>query len=1454
MDDVTVVRSVNASMYDYELYEYAVTFVGEAVAGDVPQLQVADVASNGCGEMANATTGHVVETTVQESFVPLYRVQNTEDISYNAESADVKAAIESLSGVCNVDVSRSIRGNGYQWFVTFSDRTHDRLLRAMRPNALLLNSIASYVTPQASVVPILQAGLSTSKSGVPHYVRACAINAVGPGEFRISSPSSLQPAPQAPGAPRFAKMVAVSDTELSVQWESPLSYGGESITEYIVEWDTVETFDSGADGGAKGSTLVDATARFSIADVQAIRLSVDDALYLSGSFALEYDGQRTSAIPFDASSTVIETVLENVCTIGDVSVSRTLGPANGGYTWLVTLVSAAPGEEAGDGGVSTTSSLQTVKSHKLKVDGENLLACTDETREVCWSDPDRTSVGVETRREIQRLLCEPTTDFMLSYMGESTGSLPSTANATDIEKALEALYTIGDVVVTGNCDRSGAYVYVTFENALGDLPALSSSEEGEFEEVVKGSTQVVVGRKPFSYSISGISGEIPWHVRIAAYNRIGYGEFIVATHDSSNKVWAGVGAPTLPLDVSMKVESAHSVWMYWDAPASDGGDTITEYVVQWDVSDGFDSSCGDGPEVQTISVSSENASHAGETFNLTIDGTQYLTCLEWNTGVFEIQDGLRSAGGELSEVVVTRGGDGSLAWNYGYTYSVTFVHNASDDGLANFPELQVTSCASGRDDVTFDVETLKDGTEFEDSACQVNNLLPTGSATITAEQAEGAGDSSIGAFGYLIMNLASGVSYRVRVSAANSVGRSPWAFMGYPRHAKSFVPTAVPKLACNVTVVAGAQAGMLRVSFGLPFGTNVDGVEGLPLQGFRVEMARRVYEKQVVSVVFSPDSGGLDPGYPNQGSFTLSVGNASTWCLDWNSSVEDIELALDSLPTVDGISVEALGPEVNSTGNGTTSEFSSRPLLVSFTGPVLSNGDQDVMGVSLCESLDAGAYLDIYTVTDGEAGVVNPIITVSTSGDNETHVSGSYIVSFGYRADLDLRLGEGNNTSVYVMVEAGSTTLYSSADLAHYITAGEIISVGGVELVVYGKFSCQDTVAWDNELDEYPCTLEVETPHPHGATNVAVYGASNSLGSVHVTSGSSYVLTDWDLTSFLIPGDSIVIRDPESGEYLQSITTSVSNISLQLEDGYKGSSTVCAAAFFRPYAVVPSDASAEELRDAIESLPSIGSAEVTRQGPDDLSGFTWSVTLTSFYGPLTGGHTLQVTSETARAFEISECGHAGNGTFVATGKMMNGRMQYKLLDRPSYIEYASSADDGLGLWVISSEGIEEPYASAVLGADSPSRDSLVPPSGGASYWSTGCLVAVPSSSVTLLTGIVTSSVAEVGAGGSFSTLVKDIVTAKGLPEVQAIQLGASSDALDGTFQVDFGDSGGFTAAWDISDWDMEVREGCIQHPHHVQTEQGTVAAEEPVYYLLVGGHNFVGFEVLNALLAQVPTT
>lgn len=1405
---------------------YTVTFHGPAVAGDVPQLTLIDVGANGCSEVASIAALTESQGTLVDSFVPLYKVQTTADLAYDATAADVKAAIETLTGACTVDVARSVTGNGYEWLVTFSgaqDNSTQQLLRAMRPNALLLDNTAEYVEPEAVIVPILRAELSTPQSGVPYYVRAAAINAVGTGAFRTSSPTSLQPAAQPPGAPMFATVKPLSDTELVVQWEAPLSDGGEAVSEYVLEWDTATTFDSGDDGNPLGSALVNASELGSVADVQAVRVSVDDGLFLAGSFFLEYNGQLTGSIPFDASAAEVENALETLCTIGDVAVSRSLGPASGGHTWLVTMIAAAEGGEAGDGGVETSSALQTTSSHKLQVDGQNLLVCSSEDRSICSSDASITSVALQTQQEKQRLYCDTAADLTITFMGEATAAISSGSAAADIEAALEALYNIGDVTVTlydsdaltvaGACEAD-TFVEVVFENDSGDLPVLSSAEKGDFEEVAKGSAQVVVGHKPFSFVISDITTPVdtPWTVRVSAYNRVGYGDYTVATHDSSEMVAVGVGAPAMPESINVEVETARSAWVYWDAPASDGGDSITDYVVEVDASDGFDFVCGDGPEVQKLTMSSAGPDHTGETFGLTVGGVTLYECgtdneAAWNIDVQTLQESLRGIGPGFVEIVVTRGGDGtSAAWAYGYTYSITFVHVETEPDLANFPPMEAVSCGGAADPVTYEVATVRDGTGTEASACQASNLRPQHSHSVSAPDAVGAGDTAFGDYGYLVTGLAAGVSYRARVAAVSSTARSRWSFLGYPGRPDTFSPTAVPRIARNVTVTPGLTPGEVHVGVGLPVGADVSGTEGLPLEGFRVEMARRIHETQVVVLKLGLNATDSSVVYPTVGSYSLTVAGTSTWCLDWDASAQDIELALDSLATVDGVSVQA-ATEFNSSSDETA--YFANPMYVYFTGPNLSNGDQDLMqtDTTSCSDLDADASIEVYDVTDGVAGVVSPSVTVSTADNGGGDpVSGSYLVSFGYRGELGLRLGEG----VVVTVEAGSRTIQCSSDLSRYVNKGDIVVVGGVQLVVAGDFSCEDTVASDNTITEYPCSFAVESPHASGAVDVPAYGASNTLGRVQVENASPSVRTDWDLTPYLSAGDMITVRDPTSGEYYQSIVSSVVDATtITLGANYEGPSAVGATAYFSPYAVVPFDASAEELRDAMESLPSIGSVEVSRKGPDENLGFEWLVTLTSFTGPLAAPYTLSVSSSTVKALEVEAgCGDNAAGTYVATGGVVDGRMSYKLVDGPTYIRYDSSEDSGGGRWVISAEGADTPYA---IEAADPAQDSLIPPIG-TNAWSVGgteeaaCFVSFPSSTPTeLLVGTVSSAETRIGVEGSFSELSKDVSTQPGVSEVQQIQLGATSDALDGTFIVDFGDAGGFIAAWDISPSDMEVR-------------------------------------------------
>ncbi|KAF4031960.1 Fibronectin type III domain [Phytophthora infestans] len=59
---------------------------------------------------------------------------------------------------------------------------------------------------------------------------------------------------------------------------------------------------------------------------------------LGGVFALEFEGQRTGYMPFDASEAVMQTQLETLSTIGSVAVTRSGADPNNGYAWMVSFL------------------------------------------------------------------------------------------------------------------------------------------------------------------------------------------------------------------------------------------------------------------------------------------------------------------------------------------------------------------------------------------------------------------------------------------------------------------------------------------------------------------------------------------------------------------------------------------------------------------------------------------------------------------------------------------------------------------------------------------------------------------------------------------------------------------------------------------------------------------------------------------------------------------------------------------------------------------------------------------------------------------------------------------------------------------------------------------------------------------------------------------------------------
>ena len=75
-------------------------------------------------------------------------------------------------------------------------------------------------------------------------------------------------------------------------------------------------------------------------------------------------------------------------------------------------------------------------------------------------------------------------------------------------------------------------------------------------------------------------------------------------------------------------------------------------------------------------------------------------CIAWDEAEGSIQGELRAIAG-LEDVTVVRQGDGSLAWNYGYMYEVTFAVPNTDAPLGDALDLVVDNDGTCDGDTQF---------------------------------------------------------------------------------------------------------------------------------------------------------------------------------------------------------------------------------------------------------------------------------------------------------------------------------------------------------------------------------------------------------------------------------------------------------------------------------------------------------------------------------------------------------------------------------------------------------------------------------------------------------------------------------------------------------------------------------------------------------------------------------
>ena len=586
IDGVQVSRAISPNLRSVS---FAVTFTGAMVRGSVPLLVVLDQGSNGCSPTA---VDPAVVTQTRYSAVSVYRLETSAPLPYDASEEEMKDALEALSLVTRVDVSRSVNGNGFEWDLTF--RGYGDFLFPLYVN---FQNLTAAIGASASVTPIGQFLFEGLIPGVAYSVTGFAVNTMGSGTILASTPVSQQPADQVPMPPSNILVRAVYAQMINVQFTGPYTtYAGPVVSSYLIHYDPSPAFSSGVLGNPYGEVELSSSASSLRLDVQALSVVAPLGYTAGGTFSLSFLGHTTFQLDYNISGDGVKSALEALPPVRQVAVSREIfcSASKGvndcgnlrGYTWRVTFVDVI---DSGDQFEAYFDSFESNYNYRLAVDGTYLKACPPSDPLACYVNSSAQAF-VHAHQEIQQLCICNSGLTAINFLSQTTNCSSSAGSLT---QALEGLDGVGRVAVAidqtnVNCGCSSGLATqfsVAFETMQGDVPLVVLSQ-GQAVELIKGRSQFVEGLDEYSLLLDDpiFSSKVPIYVRVAAVNSVGASSF----YDYPSPIIPYFGAPPPPKGLSASTPSSSTIEISWTPT---GNYTNGEYVVEWDTNAAFVSSC-----------------------------------------------------------------------------------------------------------------------------------------------------------------------------------------------------------------------------------------------------------------------------------------------------------------------------------------------------------------------------------------------------------------------------------------------------------------------------------------------------------------------------------------------------------------------------------------------------------------------------------------------------------------------------------------------------------------------------------------------------------------------------------------------------------------------------------------------------------------------------------------------
>jgi len=293
-----------------------------------------------------------------------------------------------------------------------------------------------------------------------------------------------------------------------------------------------------------------------------------------------------------------------------VTVSRTGPNSLNQFIWRITFLDDPPSDDY-DFSVSLKSSSITTSNSSSSgnvtvsqlVDGSSYVNCTGTfvVPSTVGSMITSTSSGglVKGQEYYARVMA-------INSMGYS---LPQTAISPQKPQVVPGAPTSVTLQVSSSTELEVSFNAPT-DNGGDSITAykVEYSIYSNFSNAQESLVTNLAGGAPFYKTLSGLTTGVYYYVRVSAMNSQGFGATQLSTPSKLNPRTT----PSAPTNVYFGITSNTMITVQFNSPASDGGDTVQSYYVEWDTSSSF-SSLSQYPNKGSVTVASSSNSYTLQT-------------------------------------------------------------------------------------------------------------------------------------------------------------------------------------------------------------------------------------------------------------------------------------------------------------------------------------------------------------------------------------------------------------------------------------------------------------------------------------------------------------------------------------------------------------------------------------------------------------------------------------------------------------------------------------------------------------------------------------------------------------------------------------------------------------------------------------------------------------------------